>query len=349
MRGKKTKVLSVVLLFFLVSAFVVFAGGKQETTKGTTAQSAEKPMVMAMMTNQSGLGDQAFNDATWAGFKLAEKKLGITPKVMEAREQAQYVPDLTALVNQKCDLVVAVGFMCQDAVKDVAKMYPKAHFGIVDGTVDLPNVASLHFREEQGAFLMGAIAAKMTKTGIVGFVGGMSTPITNKFEAGYRAGVMTANPKVKVLVSYAGTFADPAKGEVMAMAEYNQGADVVFQVAGQTGMGVINAAKKVNKWAIGVDRDQNYLAPNNVLSSMVKRLDIAVFNLIKTVKEGQFKGGVYTYGLKVGGVEIAPTTSKNVPQDVIDYVNKLKSEIIAGKIVPPATLKALKSFTPTKS
>jgi len=227
-------------------------------------------------------------------------------------------------------------------------MFPKANFGIIDGTVNLPNVASLHFREEQGAFLVGAIAAKMTKTGIVGFVGGMSTPITNKFEAGYRAGVMTANPKVKVLVSYAGTFADPGKGEVMAMAEYNQGADVVFQVAGQTGMGVINAAKKVNKWAIGVDKDQNYLAPDNVLTSMVKKVDIAAFELIKTVKNGKFKGGIYTYGLKVGGVGIAPTTSKNVPQNVIDYVNKLKSLIIEGKIVPPTTLNALKSFTPPK-
>ena len=283
------KMMEMVLLAVLIglTASGLWAGGNKESSKAAT-QPAKKPMVMAMMTNQSGLGDQAFNDATWAGFKLAEKELGITPKVLEAREQAQYVPDLTALVNQKADLVVAVGFMCQDAVKDVATMFPKARFGIVDGTVDLPNVANLHFREEQGAFLMGVIAAKMTKTGTVGFVGGMSTPITNKFEAGYRAGVLTTNPKVKVLVSYAGTFADPAKGEVMAMAEYNQGADVVFQVAGQTGMGVINAAKKVNKWAIGVDKDQNYLAPNHVLSSMVKKVDVAAFNLIKLVKEGKF-------------------------------------------------------------
>ncbi len=347
MREKRVVVFFVSLLLILASGFMLFAGGKQEKTTGTSAPK-EKKMVMAMVTNQSGLGDQAFNDATWAGFKLAEKKLGITPKVMEAREQAQYVPYLSTLAEQKADLIVGVGFMIQDAVKEVAEMYPDLHFGIVDGTVKLPNVASLHFREDQGAFLMGAIAAKMTKSGIVGFVGGMSTPITNRFEAGYRAGVMTANPKVKVLVSYAGTFADPAKGEEMAMAEYNQGADIVFQVAGQTGMGVINAAKKVNKWAIGVDRDQNYLAPDNVLSSMVKRLDIAVFNAIKMVVDGKFKGGIYSYGLKEGGIEIAPTTSKHVPKEVLDYVNMLKDKIIAGEITPPATLKELESYKPPK-
>ena len=308
--------------------------------------SAEKQLVMTMVTNQSGLGDQAFNDAAWAGLIMAEEKLGIEKKVLESREQAQYVPNFSTLAEQKVDLIIAVGFMMKDALAEVAELFPESNFGIVDGTVDAPNVACLLFKENEGAFLVGAIAAKMTKSGTVGFVGGMENPITKKFESGYRAGVMTANPDVKVLVSYTGSFADPAKGEEMATAQYNQGADVVFQVAGQTGLGVINAAKKMNKYVIGVDRDQNYLAPDNVITSMIKRVDIAVFNAAKMVKEGDFKGGVYRYGVAEGGIDIAPTTGKLVPTEILDYVNTLKQMIIEEKINPPTTSDELEKFTP---
>ncbi len=343
---KSGKILKVVGLITIVLLLMSFTACQKKEAAAEPEKAPEKEWVMAMVTNQSGLGDQAFNDATWAGFELAEKELGITKKVLESREQAQYVPNLSALADQKVDLVVGVGFMIKDAVNEVAELYPDVNFGLVDGTVDAPNVASLLFKENQGAFLMGAIAAKMSKTGIVGFVGGMSTPITNKFEAGYRAGVMTTDPKARVLVSYAGTFADPAKGEEMAIPQYDQGADVIFQVAGGTGIGVINAAKKKNKYVIGVDKDQNYLAPDHVISSMIKRLDIAVFEAIKMVKSGNFKGGQYRYGIAEGGIDIAPTTNKNVPQDIIDFVNKLKGMIKDGKINPPETLEELKSFTP---
>ncbi len=344
MKKKGILVISIlVTLSFLGS--IAWAGGVKEEEKGTTGK---KKFVMAMVTDQSGLGDQAFNDAAWEGLKMAEKKFGIIKKVVESREQSQYVPNFSSLAEQKVDLIIGVGFLLKDAIKEVAPEYPNAHFALVDGVVKAPNVACLLFKENQGAFLVGAIAAKMTKTGIVGFVGGMETPIVKKFEAGYRAGVMTANPKVKVLVSYAGTFKDPAKGEEMAIPEYNQGADIVFQVAGQTGLGVINAAKKMNKYVIGVDRDQHYLAPKNVITSMIKRVDIAVFNAAKMVVEGKFKGGIYRYGIKEGGVDIAPSTSKMVPKDILDYVNKLKEMIKEGKINPPSTLEELKSFVPPK-
>jgi basic membrane protein A len=327
---------------FVIGVSVIFllAGGALQES-----EAAKKP-VMAMVTNQSGLGDQAFNDATWAGFILAQEKLGIEPKVLESREQAQYVPNLSILADQNCDLVVGVGFMIKDAVKEVADLYPDINFGLVDGIVDSPNVACLLFKENEGAFLMGAIAAKMSQTGTVGFVGGMSNPVTNRFEAGYRAGVKTVNPDMEVLVSYAGIFSDPAKGEEMAIPQYDQGADVIFQVAGGTGMGVINAAKKKDKWVIGVDRDQNYLAPDNVISSMIKRLDIAVFNAIQMVQDGAFKGGQYKYGIAEGGIDYAPTTSKNVPQEIIDYVEMLKEKIVKGEIQPPSTYEELDAFVP---
>ena len=337
----REKVRMAVRIVFVMSMAVCLVAGvaQQESV------AADKP-IMAMVTNQSGLGDQAFNDATWAGFLLAQEKLGIEPKVLEAREQAQYVPNLSILADQQSDLVVGVGFMIKDAVKEVAELYPDTNFGLVDGIVDAPNVACLLFKENEGAFLMGAIAAKMSKTGTVGFVGGMSNPVTNRFEAGYRAGVKTVNPDMEVLVSYAGTFADPAKGEEMAIPQYDQGADVIFQVAGGTGMGVINAAKKKDKWVIGVDRDQNSLAPDNVISSMIKRLDIAVFNAIKMVQDGNFKGGQYKYGIAEGGIDYAPTTSKNVPQEILDYVDMIKGKIVSGDIQPPSTYEELDAFVP---
>ena len=340
MKSQRMRMVVSILMVISMSISFLLLGGSRKAS-----EAADKP-VMAMVTNQSGLGDQSFNDATWAGFLLAQEKLGIEPKVLESREQAQYVPNLSILADQNCDLVVGVGFMIKDAVKEVADLYPDTKFGLVDGFVDAPNVACLQFKENEGAFLMGVIAAKMSKTGTVGFVGGMSNPVTNRFEAGYRAGVKTVKPDIEVLVSYAGTFADPAKGEEMAIPQYDQGADVIFQVAGGTGMGVINAAKKKDKWVIGVDRDQNSLAPDNVISSMVKRLDMAVFNAIQMVQDGDFHGGQYQYGIAEGGVDYAPTTSKNVPQEILDFVDTIKEKIVKGEIVPPSTYEELDAFVP---
>lgn len=339
MRKMLKAILSVLLITVVASG--LWAGGGKETT----APVVEKKLVMAMVTNQSGLGDQSFNDAAWEGLGQAEIKYGIERKVLESREQAQYVPNLSTLAEQGASLVIGVGFMIKDAVAETAEMYPDTYFGMVDGSVDLPNVASIHFKENEGAFLVGAIAAKVSKTGKIGFVGGMSTPVTNRFEAGYRAGAKTADPNVEILISYAGTFADSAKGEEMANPQYEQGADVIFQVAGQTGLGVINAAKKKGKFVIGVDRDQNYLAPENVLSSMIKRVDIAVLNAVGMVVEGNFKGGDYYYGIKEGAIDFA-TTGNLIPKDIIDFANMLKKKIVSGEIIPPATYDELDSFSP---
>ncbi len=337
------KMLKTVLLVLLITivASGLWAGG----AKDADTPAAEKKLVMAMVTNQSGLGDQSFNDAAWEGLGQAVTKYGIERKVLESREQAQYVPNLSTLAEQGASLVVGVGFMIKDAVAETAKMYPDTYFGMVDGSVDLPNVASIHFKENEGAFLVGAIAAKVSKTGKIGFVGGMSTPVTNRFEAGYRAGALTADPNVEILVSYAGTFADSAKGEEMANPQYEQGAEVIFQVAGQTGLGVINAAKKKGKYVIGVDRDQNYLAPENVLSSMIKRVDIAVLNAVGMVVEGNFEGGDYYYGINEGAIDFA-TSGDLIPTDVVEYANMLKGKITSGEITPPATYEELESFSP---
>jgi basic membrane protein A and related proteins len=342
---KSLRVVGLVILMSLL-AFTVWAGGAQDAEE-TKGQEKEEKMVMAMVTNQSGLGDQSFNDAAWEGLGDAVEKYGVERKVLEAREQAQYVPNLSTLAEQKADLIVGVGFMIKDAVAETAEMFPDVNFGIVDAQVDLPNVASIKFKENEGAFLVGAIAAKVSKTGKIGYVGGMSTPVTNKMEAGYRAGAKTADPDIEIFVSYAGSFADPAKGEEMAIPQYDQGADVIFQVAGQTGLGVINAAKKKDQYVIGIDRDQNYLAPENVLTSMIKRVDIAVSNACGMVVDGTFEGDVYSYGIKEGAIDYA-TTGDLIPQEVIGFAEMLKEKILSGEINPPSTYEELDAFTPPK-
>jgi len=310
------------------------------------AKPAGSSKTFAMVTDQNGLGDQGFNDSAWAGLQMAQKELGITPKVVESREQSQYVPNLTSLAEQKTDLVIGVGFLLTDAVKEVAAKYPKVNFALVDSVVDAPNVANLLFKEQDGSFLVGAVAGLMTKTNVVGFVGGIEGDLIKKFEVGYRAGVKTTNPNCQVLVAYVGSFGDPAKGEDFANAQYDQKADIIYQAAGQTGLGVINAAKKRNLYAIGVDMDQNFLAPNNVITSMIKRVDMAVFDASKMVASGKFKGGIYTYGIAEGGIDIAPTSEKTLPKDVLDKVLALKERIKKGEFTPPATEADLAKFTP---
>lgn len=310
------------------------------------AKPAGSGKTFAMVTDQNGLGDQGFNDSAWAGLKMAEKELGAKPKVVESREASAYVPNLTSLADQKTDLVIGVGFLLTDAVAEVAAKYPKVNFALVDSVVDAPNVANLVFKEQDGSFLVGAVAGLMTKTNIVGFVGGIEGDLIKKFEVGYRAGVKTTNPDCKVLVTYVGSFGDPAKGEDFANAQYDQQADIIYQAAGQTGLGVINAAKKRNLYVIGVDMDQNHLAPENVITSMIKRVDMAVFDASKMVSEGKFTGGIHVYGIAEGGIDIAPTSEKTLPKDVLDKTLKLKERIKKGEFTPPATEDEFAKFTP---
>ncbi len=300
---------------------------------------------MAMVTDEAGLGDQGFNDAAWSGMERAKEDFGADIKVVELREQAQYVPNFSTLAEQGEDLVVGVGFLLLDAVTEVAPQFPDTHFALVDTCVDLPNVACIQFKEQEGSYLVGAIAGLMTKTNVVGFVGGRESDLLKKFEAGYKAGVMTTNPNAEVLVSYTGTFADPAKGKEMANAQYDQNADIVYEVAGLTGTGVIDAAKDRGLYAIAVDRDKNYLAPENVITSMLKDVGEGVYKTAKMVAEGNFVGGAYRYGVKEGGIGFA-TTGDLMPPEVIAVADSLKQMIIDETLVPPQTLDELATFTP---
>jgi basic membrane protein A len=268
--------------------------------------------------------------------------------VYETSQPSDYEPSLARAPSQGSDITFAIGFLMTDALTNVSSQNADSKYAIIDSVVEADNVASLLFKEEEGSFLVGAVAGLMTESNKVGFIGGLEVPLIKKFEAGYRAGVQTVNPDAEVLVTYAGDFNDPGKGKEIALSQYSNGADVIYHASGGTGLGLFQAAEERGEghWAIGVDSDQYELAPNNTLSSMMKRVDVAVFETIKAAHEGNFQAGTVVFGLQEDGVGLAPTTSNNTPQEVIDQVNELRDKIIAGEITVPTTEEELESFTP---
>lgn len=307
----------------------------------------------AMVTDVGGIGDESFNASAWRGLERARKELGAEVRYLESRTATDYVRNLTALARQGFNVVFAIGFLMQGALPKVAPRFPKVYFGIVDGKApNLPNCVSLVFNEQEGSYLVGALAGAFTKTNIVGFVGGMNVPLIKKFEYGYRAGVLTTNPKAKVLVGYTGNWDDVSKGRELALTQFNQGADIIYHAAGRCGIGVIRAAQQKGKgyYAIGVDSDQDHLAPGFVLTSMMKRVDNAVFDVCKRVAERRFISGTIVYGLKEKGVGLSPMrfTRRLVPQRVMAKVAKLEQMIVQGKVVPPYNEQTFQAFRPPK-
>ncbi len=339
------------LLIIGVLALLSACAKKADEPSTGGAPSATKRLRAAMVTDIAGIGDRSFNESAWRGLQRAEKELGAEVRYLESAKLPDYEQNLRLLAQQKYDVVVAVGFAMEDALKKVAPQFPNTIFAIVDGNApDLPNCVSLKFREHEGSFLVGALAGAMTKTGTVGFVGGMEIPLIKKFEAGYRAGVMTTNPKAKVLVGYTGNWTDTSKGKELALSQYERGADIVYHASGQCGLGVIEAAKQRGKghFAIGVDSDQDYIAPGFVLTSMIKGVDNAVFGVCKAVAEGTFQPGTQDLGIKENGVGISPMkyTKPLVPAEVLDKIENLRQMIADGKLQVPQSEEELRTFQP---
>jgi basic membrane protein A len=251
------------------------------------------------------------------------------------------------------DLVIGVGFIFTDDVTQLAKEYPNINFAVVDYAISTdkagnpipppPNVAALKFKEEEGSFLVGALAALVSQSKKVGFVGGMDVPLIQKFEAGFKAGVKSVCPNCGVISQYAGVtpiaFRNPGKGKELALNQYQQGVDVIYHASGSTGLGVFEAARQTGKYAIGVDADQYGEAPGRVLTSMVKGIDVAVFDMIKRARDKAFSGGIFTYGLAQSGVGYVYDEHNRalIPDSVRARVEQLKTDIIAGKIPVPST------------
>lgn len=324
------------------------ANGANSGAAGEGAQdnAPTKNYKVAMVIAQGGLGDQSYNDLANAGLqKAAADFSNVTVQPIESPDPVGMGESLLRnAAKTGFDLVITLEFSHQDVLNRVAPEYPDTAFAIVNTVVDQPNVNSILFEEQQGSFLAGALAALVTKDTsiqginaekVIGVIGGTKSVGIDKFIVGYEEGAHYIDPEVKVITTYANNFGDPGLGKELALAQHEQGADIVYHVAGGTGAGVIEAAKEQGFFAIGVDTDQDGLAPGSVLTSMVKRVDIAVYDLIKRLAEGKLeRGTTLRYGLDVGGVGISEMkhTKDKIPAEYLAKVEELKQMIIAGDI-----------------
>jgi basic membrane protein A len=302
-------------------------------------------MKFAMVTDVGGVNDKSFNQSAWEGLKHLETDTGAEASYLESKEATNYLTNLNKFVRNDFDLTWGIGFLMGDAVKDAATKNPNAKLAIIDNVVEAPNVASITFAENEGAFLVGVVAGSMTKSNKIGFVGGIDIPVIKRFELGFVAGVAAVNPDAKVNIIYTSAFDKADLGKAAAASMYNDGADIIFHAAGGTGNGVFNEAKERNKsaaadkkvWVIGVDKDQSLEFGDDVtLTSMLKRVDEAVYRVSKDLIEGNFPAGqITTLGLKDNAVGLPDTSTKNVPKEVLDKVEEYKQKIISGEITVP--------------
>jgi basic membrane protein A len=307
---------------------------------------AQDPIVVTMVTDTFGLGDQNFNDLAKRGLDRAVEELSVQGEVIESLDAASYVPNLTQAAEQS-DLAVGVGFLLTEALTEVANQYPDKSFLLIDSVSEVPNVQGVLFREQEGAFLSGVLAGLMTESNQLGVVGGIKIPPVVRYAVGFEAGVKSVNPDADVVVAYADTFSDPALGKELTLAQYNQGVDIAFPVAGATGIGSFEAAKELGEghWVIAADTDQSQLGADYQLAVSEKGVDTALFLAAQQIVDGTFEGGEKSLGLAEQGVGLGHP-HESVPQDVLDTVAAYQQAIIDGTITVPADEDALASFQP---
>jgi basic membrane protein A and related proteins len=340
------KILLMVTVVALIASLSVGVFGKTSSTKAPK---------MGLILATGGLGDQSFNDLTFAGMKRAQKELGIKFDYVETKTVADYETQQQEMADSgEYGVIVAVGFDQVDALKKVAAEYPKQKFAIIDSVVDAPNVASYLSEEQEGSFLVGALAGLLQKEGklpqinkknVIGIVGALDIPLIRKFIAGYMAGAKYVNPDTQVLYDYVGGFSDPTTAKEISIAMYNKGADIVFHAAGGSGLGIFQGAKEKNFLAIGCNSNQNYIDPEHIVASMMKRVDIATFSVVKETLNGTFKPGVHTLGMAQDGVGYALENSKvPVSKSIVNQVEKLKVKIKNGQIKVPTAIEDVNKF-----
>ena len=312
------------------------ASSEEETEAETEEDIDGTGFKIGMVTDVGGVNDGSFNQSAWEGLQRAGEAFGCEVKYIESKGDADYVPNIESFLDEDYDLIVCVGYMMADAVRDAAELYPDQKFAIIDdaSNADLDNVTCMMFEQEQASYLVGLAAGYTTESNIVGFVTGAANETMNSFGYGYCAGVLDANPDATILQYNANNFGDASGGKTAVNTMVTKGADVVFHAAGGTGIGVIDGCKENKIWAIGVDSDQSPLAPETILTSALKRVDNACYDATKKTILGTLEGGVETYDLAAGGVDIAPTTD-NLSKDVLEKIEDAKKDIIAGDLVVP--------------
>jgi len=345
---RKKRLFSAILSLALVlSLFVTGCSSGNDTNSGDNDQ-GEKPVRVAVVL-AGFLGDKSFNDSAWEGVQRAQEEFNIEAKVMESSVPADWESNLVAMAQEGYDLVIGVSTQLQEPIEKQADEFPDVKFALIDGVVRKDNVMSAVFAQNEGSFLAGAAAAMFTqKTDIpnvngdkvIGWVGGMDIPVLHDFLVGYEQGAKYIDPETRILVSFAGTFNDPLKGKELTLAQYSQGADIVMNVASNTGNGVLEAANETGKYAIGVDLDQDGIYPGSILTSMLKRVDVTTYEIIKSVVEGTFKGGeVLEMNIANGGVGLTDMSvmkealGDKFPEDILTTIKELEEKIKAGEIV----------------
>lgn len=335
------KILLLCIGLFLISS----CGSRTEAQK-------QCQIKVGIVFDIGGKNDRSFNAAAWDGVKRAEKDLPICLYDVEPGNPTSIEPAMRAFAEKNFDLIVGVGFAQGPIMQKVAEDYPNIKFAIVDGVIfekdgktPKQNVASLVFREHEGSYLVGMIAASKSKTGVLGFVGGMDIPLIHRFETGYEEGAKSINPNIRVVSNYVGVtdsaWNNPGKGKELALSQIEKGADVIFTAAGNSGLGAFDAVEQygktngeANKFVIGVDSNQNMVKPGFVLTSMVKRVDNSVYDVVKEVLGGKFQGGFHVFGLDKDGVGYAMDENNKtlIPEDVLKKVEEAKVKIGNGEI-----------------
>lgn len=302
------------------------------------AAACAAPLEVALVIGDT-LGDKSFYDSSNAGLEKAQRELEVRGRVLECRgDPGAYLPSLRRAARN-ADLVFVVGFELEEAFEEVVPRFPETDFVRIDMSGDVAHASYVDFKENEGAFLAGALAGLMTRTGTIGAVCGEDVPVIRNFLAGYRQGAGYVDSDIEILVAFVDSWADPAGGRETALSLHSRGADVIFQIAGGSGEGVIRAAREGGFRAIGVDAPQEWLAPDHVLGSMVKRCDVAVYDLIKARLDGSYKAGhTYSLGFREGGVGLSwtPEMKRNVPEDLQERLRGIEQQLIDGEIAVDA-------------
>jgi basic membrane protein A and related proteins len=321
-----------------LAAFLVLGSLVASCGSGVEPDAEHGKLRVGIVFDLGGKDDRSFNAMAWKGVSQARDELGVYVRDAEPSDPAAIEPAMRAFAERGYDLIIGVGFAQGPLVSTVAADFPNLHFAIVDAVVDHANVASLLFKEHEGSFLVGMIAAGKSRSGKIGFVGGMDIPLIHKFQTGYEEGARFVNPNVVVYQNYCGVtdtaWNDPTRAKELASAQFDRGADVIFQAAGNSGMGVFDAASERKLLAIGTDANQNWVKPGTILTSMLKRVDVAVFDTIRQARDGQFSGGIHVYGLDNDGVGYAldEFNTSLIAPDLLDRVEKARAQIVAGAI-----------------
>ncbi len=304
-------------------------------------ETAPAAIKVGLIYDVRGRGDLSFCDAAYAGAKKAADKWDIKLTEVNPGQSTDTEMAVRRLAKLKYDLIIGVGFLFREPMNRVAVDYPNVNFALIDAVAEPSNVASLIYKAHEGTFLAGVIASLKTKTKKVGFVGGMKIPLVEAFEIGFAAGIKATNPEVELLVNYVGVtpqaFDDPAKGKELALAQYNKGADIIIAAAGASGLGVLEAAKQTKKYIIWVDSNGNGLLPGQVLTSIIKGVELSVYQMIENVVSDTFTGGLKNYGLKEGGIEyiVDKDNEKLLSEEILKKVKEFKTKIVAEEIVVP--------------